>query len=190
MKFALFFTAAALVASPAAARVEASSEAGFAIVHEVDVAATPDALWAILIRPQRWWSGEHSWSGDVRNFSLDPRPGGCFCETLPLLLKPGTRPRHPDGTPPGFVEHARVIHAKPGNLLRLSGVLGPLQSEALTGTLSFTITPGANSSSSKLKVEYVVGGYSRIPLKSVAPAVDKVLGEQVMRLRDVAVIAS
>ena len=184
MKF-LAFPAVALAlstfATPAAARVDASSDAGFAVVHEVDIAATPTQLWLVLTRPSSWWSKGHTWSGDAANLWMVPRQGGCFCETLPLPEKRNGR-RHPDSWPTGFVQHASVIYARPDQLLRLSGVLGPLQSEGLTGTLSFAIAPVANGTS-KLKLDYVVGGYSRIPLKSVAPAVDAVLAEQVARLK-------
>lgn len=158
----------------AVAKVDAAEDTHLAVSTELDIAASPQALWAVMVVPTRWWSGEHSWSGDARNFWMTVRPGGCFCETLPVSK--GRKAR-------GFVEHARVIYADPTSLLRLSGVFGPLQSEALTGTMSLTIKPGGDGKTSKLHMTYSVVGYSRIPLKPVAPVVDKVLAEQMQRLK-------
>ena len=66
-------------------------------------------------------------------------------------------------------------------MLRLSGALGPLQGEALAGTLTVTIT-AIDARRSKISFDYVVGGFARFPLDSIAPAVDGVIGEQHSRL--------
>lgn len=172
------------LAAPAAAKVVDATDSGFAVTADYDIGVPPDALWAMLVQPELWWSAEHSWSGDAANFSLNPVAGGCFCERL---VKPGSTADREEEVKyrANTVEHARVLYADSGKLLRLSGALGPLQSEAVTGTLSFTLTLGP-ANSSKITMDYVVGGYSRIPLKNVAPAVDKVLGEQMMRLKEAA----
>ena len=52
------------------------------------------------------------------------------------------------------------------------------------GTL--TITLGGTKEGTHLVFDYVVGGYSRFKLEEIAPAVDKVLGEQLTRLVDAA----
>ena len=168
-------------AAPAAAKVVDATDSGFAVTGDYDIAVPPDALWAMLVQPELWWSAEHSWSGNAANFSLNPVAGGCFCERL---VTPGSTDDHEEEVKyrANTVEHARVLYADSGKLLRLSGALGPLQSEAVTGTLSFTLTPGP-ANSSKLRMDYIVGGYSRIPLKNVAPAVDKVMAEQMVRLK-------
>jgi uncharacterized protein YndB with AHSA1/START domain len=121
---ALFFCTA-----PAAAEVTQASASGFATRDRVTVSAPAEDVWAALIEPARWWNGSHSWSGDAANLSLEPRAGGCFCERLP----PG------GAMAEGSVQHMTVVHAAPGRLLRLTGALGPLQSEALTGTLSISL---------------------------------------------------
>jgi len=148
------------------ANLTRSSANGFAMAHNAEVQASPDAIWAAVTHPERWWNKEHSWSGDAANFSMTPEPGGCFCEKL---------------SNGGFVEHARIINAEPNKLLRLSGALGPLQSEAGTATLTFSIKPGKNGGSI-VELEYVVGGFSRASLPALAPLVDQVLGEQHRRL--------
>lgn len=154
----------AACAMPAGAEVKEADASGFTVSHAVMLRASPAQVWAMLVAPARWWSAEHSWSGSAANFSLDPVAGGCFCERWAG----------------GSVEHGRVLQALPGRLLRVSGALGPLQSEALTGTLSITLAPEGEGT--RLSVDYVVGGHARFPLRTVARAVDGVLGEQVQRL--------
>jgi uncharacterized protein YndB with AHSA1/START domain len=157
---------AAGLAAPASAAVVADNAAGFAIEHQAVVAAPPDRVYAALGTPAAWWSSQHSWSGSASNLSLDLRPGGCFCERLP------------GG---GGVEHARVVMAWPGKLLRLSGALGPLQADALTGTLSWELKPAAGGTS--VKLTYVVAGFMRAGRASLPAAVDGVLGEQLGGLK-------
>ena len=78
----------------------------------------------------------------------------------------------------GSVEHMRVIFSQPGKVLRMQGALGPLQSEAVLGTLTVAIEPLKSGGGSKISFSYVVGGYMRYKTSEIAPAVDKVLGEQ------------
>ena len=74
----------------------------------------------------------------------------------------------------------RVVYLAPGSTLRMSGALGPLQSEAVTGVLTMTLT--ADGEMTRIGWEYVVGGYARMPLAELAPLVDQVVGEQLLRL--------
>jgi hypothetical protein len=161
--------ATALLAAPASAKVIDESEAGFTVAHTAQVAATPADVWKMLRMPQKWWSKEHSWTGDAANFWLDSQAGGCFCEKIPG-----------SGDGLGSVQHARIIHARPNELLRLSGALGPLQSEAVTGTLTIQIKETPTGSA--LRFDYVVGGYMRFKVAQIAPAVDTVIGEQLAGL--------
>ena len=151
---------------PASAKVVQADNSGFVVSEAREVRASPEVVWAALIRPARWWNKAHSWTGNARNLSMSPKPGGCFCEAL---------------SAGGFAEHARIIFAQRGKLLRLSGALGPLQGEALSGTLTIKIVPGKDGSST-VTFEYVVGGYSRMSLTGLAPAVDAVIAEQHRRL--------
>jgi uncharacterized protein YndB with AHSA1/START domain len=159
---------AAVIAAPAAAGVSATGANGLATHDEAVVAASPEDTWIALTDPAGWWSPQHSWSGNSANFTLYPVAGGCFCEELP---ESG-----------GSVEHMRVIYADPDKLLRLSGALGPLQSEALTGTLTVTLEPAG--SGTKISWDYVVGGFARIDLAALAPVIDGVQSEQLGRLAD------
>ena len=62
-----------------------------------------------------------------------------------------------------------MIHAAPGRVLRLSGGLGPLQSEPVGGVL--TITLKETVTGTRILWEYVVGGYMRYKCDEIAPAV-------------------
>ena len=166
---AAVLTGAALSATPAAAKVIDQSEIGFTVAHTAQVAATPADVWKMLRMPQSWWSKDHSWSGDAANFWLDQQAGGCFCEKLPDT-----------GAGVGSVQHARILFSKPNQLLRLSGAFGPLQGEALNGTLTIQIKETPTGSA--LRFDYVVGGYMRFKVADIAPAVDKVIGEQLLGL--------
>ncbi len=160
------------LASPAAAEVKTKADNGFSVFHGADVDATPDVIWKRLISPKDYWSKEHSWSGNVAGFTLDPRPGGCFCEAIQDEGS-GAKPKTL-----GNVEHMRVIFAQPGKVLRMQGALGPLQSEAMLGTLTVAIAPAKSGIGSTVSFSYVAGGYMRYKPTDIATAVDKVIGEQ------------
>lgn len=162
--------AAAMILAPAAhAKVVDQGEAGFTVAHTAQVAATPADVWKMLRMPQNWWSKDHSWSGDAANFWLDSQAGGCFCEKLPDA-----------GSGVGSVQHARILFSQPNRMLRLSGAFGPLQGEALAATLTIQIKETPTGSA--LRFDYVVGGYMRFKVAEIAPAVDTVIGEQLIGL--------
>jgi uncharacterized protein YndB with AHSA1/START domain len=155
-------------AAIARAEVVDASNAGFAIKVAVSVGAPPPAVFqAITGRIAAWWSSSHTFSGSSSNLTLDPRPGGCFCERLPG----------------GGVQHMVVTHVNAPGLLVLHGGLGPLGTLAVAGSLSFALSPEALSSS-RLVLSYDVGGYAPKGLSSLAAAVDTVLTEQVQRLKN------
>jgi Polyketide cyclase / dehydrase and lipid transport len=157
-----FLSAAAAVAH---ADVQRSSEAGFTVVHSVNVPMPPPAAWSALTDVGRWWDPAHSYSGDARNMTLEPFVGGCFCEKLGMYAG---------------AQHMRVIFAQPPKMLRLNGGLGPLQEFAVTGSMTWTIE--AAGGGSKINLTYTAGGYADRPLSEWAPLVDSVLKTQVQRL--------
>lgn len=162
--------AGAAMAAPAHAAVTATSDIGFATQSSVEIAAEPGAVYALLAVPGRWWDDSHTYSGDSANMTLEPRAGGCFCETIP----------DPSGKP-GSIEHGRVIYAVPGKQLRLSAALGPLQSEGVVGTLDFSIQPKGKGV--QVTMTYIVGGYLRGGPAAIAPIVDQVLNAQLQGLK-------
>lgn len=154
------------VASPLTAEVKSVGDAGFAVEKVVTVKASPAQVYAALVKPSMWWNPAHTWSGDAKNLTLDLRAGGCFCEKI-------TKVR-------GEAEHAHVVFMVPGKMLRLSGALGPLQGEAVTGTLTWVLK--GDGSGTIITQSYVVGGYVRQGAKALAVPVDAVLSEQLTRL--------
>ncbi|MEE9434735.1 MAG: hypothetical protein V3V15_10910 [Sphingorhabdus sp.] len=172
-----FASAAAILASaaslPANAEVRKQDKNGFWITHIAEVKASPDDIWKRLVQPKNWWNKEHSWSGSVEGFYIDAQAGGCFCE----LIKEKVDKGNPKLA--GSVEHMRVIFVQPGKVLRMSGALGPLQSEAVTGTLTVAIAPVKDKDGmTAVSFNYIVGGYMRFEAAKMATAVDAVIGEQ------------
>ncbi|KHK90755.1 polyketide cyclase [Novosphingobium malaysiense] len=159
------------VSVPAAAKVASVSDRGFVVQHLVEVPVAPDEAWATLLKPAEWWDSDHTWSGDAANLSIDPKAGGCFCEVLPNETSPRAAPR-------GSVEHMRVVYIERPRVLRMVGALGPLQGDALGGTMTIQLRPEADGEKTQLLLEYVVGGYSRTAFDKLAGAVDQMLGEQ------------
>ena len=163
------------IGSPARAEVVARADNGFTVRHVAEVTAAPEDAWNALITPADWWNPEHSFSGDAKNLSITPRPGGCFCEVLPG--EEGAK------APRGGVEHMRVVFVEQNKALRMVGGLGPLQSEAVQGVMTITLKP-LDGGGTRLTWEYVVAGYMRYKSEQIAPAVDKVIGEQLTRLAE------
>jgi len=166
--------AASSIAVPTAANAEVkdASDTGFVIIHTAEVSGSPEEIWKRLIAPKRWWSKEHSWSGSVDGFYIDAQANGCFCELFQEKDKNGKL------RTVGSVEHMRVIFAQPGKVLRMQGALGPLQSEAVIGTLTVAMAPRREGEGSKVSLSYVVGGYMRYKVADIAPAVDTMLAAQ------------
>jgi hypothetical protein len=175
MRQVLLAAALVLVSVPAHAEVFERSPGGFVIRRMADVEANIPNTWQELLQPADWWNAKHSYSGDAQNLSIDPRVGGCFCEVLPAE-DGAARPR-----PRGGVEHMRIVYIEQNRALRMSGALGPLQAEALQGTLSIVLKPN-ETGGTRVLWEYVVGGYMRQKPEQMAPLVDAMLGDQIGRL--------
>lgn len=161
-------TMATLLALAPALRAETSavSATGFTSSFSLEVDSDPDKVWTAFTQLPRWWSGMHTWSGQAANLSLDAQAGGCWCE------------RWGEGQ---SVQHARVVLAQPGSVLRLHGSLGPLQDLPVQGVLTFATA--RRDGATRLRVSYRVGGPPDAGLEKLAPLVDRVIGEQVARLK-------
>jgi uncharacterized protein YndB with AHSA1/START domain len=160
------FVVAAIISATAQAAVTDSAPNGFALTETVHIAAPRDKVYAALLEPSHWWSSTHSFSGNAANITLDARAGGCWCETLP------------NG---GSAQHLTVVYVKPGEMLRLNGALGPFQSFAVDGVLTWTLKDGG--AGTDLTLTYLVGGYMKGGFDGISKAADGVLGEQAIRLQ-------
>ena len=165
---ALALTLGASAALPAGSRAEVvdAQPNGFEVKRTVVINAPADKVYAALSQPSQWWNKDHTWSGSAANLSLAPMAGGCFCEKLPKG---------------GSVLHMSVVFAQPGQALRLSGALGPLQTTGASGHLAWVLAE--KDGKTTLTQTYDVGGYMKGGLDKLAPAVDRVLGEQLDRLK-------
>lgn len=136
------FALTLMSAAVAHAEVASSSPTSFVLRGEATVTTTPDRAWRALTQPGRWWSSAHTYSGDARRLTLDPRAGGCWCE------------RWSDGQ---SVEHLRVVAVMENEgvrTLRTVGGLGPLQAMGVSGVLTFTVAPDASGRKSRSNIAY------------------------------------
>tara|TARA_R110002094_G_scaffold61765_1_gene72188 strand:- start:650 stop:1294 length:645 start_codon:yes stop_codon:yes gene_type:complete len=171
---AIFAIAALCSVTAARAEVTNTADNGFTVQHQTVIAGDAEAVWKAMIAPSRYWNADHSWTGDAENFYLVPQAGGCFCELIRTTSGDNIKSSE------GSVQHMRVIYAHNNKILRMSGALGPLQSEAVTGTLTMQLQP--QDQSTVVRFTYKVGGYMEFPVDQIAPAVDGVIGEQLARL--------
>lgn len=157
---------AGVSAQCASAEIADIGAGGFSLRESVHVSAPPDRVYAALIEPGRWWSSQHTFSGDAANMRLDAKAGGCWCEALPHG---------------GSVLHLTVVNVVPGKMLRLRGGLGPFQSTAVEGVLTWTLAPSGDGTDVVLvnsQAGYFKGGFD-----AIAHGADGVLGEQIGRLK-------
>src|SRR5262245_19696932 len=158
---------ALLVASaPAAADVVSASPNGFEIRQTISLVVKPEVAFSAFANLPDWWDPQHTYSGKAENLSLTLTPGGCFCESFP------------DG---GGIEHMHVTYVDPGKRVLMTGALGPLLYEATSGVMDVQIKSTAGGS--QLTLDYRAAGFFNGGADKLAPAVDKVLSDQMRRYR-------
>ena len=162
----LVLSAAMVCATPASAEVVSAGPHGFEISHSINLVVPQAQAFAAFGQIRDWWSNDHTYSGDASRLSLQLRPGGCFCERLD------------NG---GGIEHLRVTYVQPGERIVLSGSLGPLLYEATNGVMDVKVERIAGGS--RITMDYKAAGFAKGGAAELAPIVDKVLGEQMKRLR-------
>jgi uncharacterized protein YndB with AHSA1/START domain len=168
-RFSIGFAAAALL-SPgwAFAEVADSSTDGFTVKTSVTIQAAPDEVYRRLVHNVGdWWSPKHTFSGDARNLTIDERPMGCFCETLPGQ---------------GAVRHMEILRFVQGKTLVFSGAIGPLQPLPAAATMTIQLSPGDTGTT--VEVTYAVAGYLAAGMNTWAAPVDSVVIEQFTRLKN------
>jgi hypothetical protein len=75
----------------------------------------------------------------------------------------------------------RVVHLRPNQIVRMVGGLGPLQASGVSGSMTWRLSPV--DSGTKLELTYSVGGFISGGFDNIAPAVERVLGDQADRLK-------
>lgn len=155
-----------LMAGPAGAAVLEAQADAFEVASSTTIAASPQKVWAALVEPAKWWDSAHTFSQDAHNLRLEPRAGGCFCETLP------------EG---GQVLHQTVVYVAPAKALRLRGPLGPMQGMAVDGVLTWAIKPQGDGV--VVSETYALSGHVKGGADKLAPVVDQVMAQQLERLK-------
>ena len=163
---ALILGAIALVSTSASAEVVSASSNGFQVRQTVNLVVPPAAAFDAFRNIGAWWDPEHTYSGDSANLSLALVPGGCFCERLPKG---------------GGIEHMRVTYIEPGKHVVLTGALGPLLYEAVTGVMDVQVKTIAGGA--QLTLDYKAAGFAKGGADKLALAVDSVLAGQMKRYR-------
>lgn len=164
--------AAALLCSTGTALHAGTSDlgpGGFTITHAMGMDAEPQQVWHAFTQLPKWWNSAHTWSGRASNLSLDPTAGGCWCEHWTT------------GSMSASAMHGRVLLVVPGSVLRMQAWLGPLQEQPVAGVLTFGTA--RRDGTTRLRVTYQVAGPPASGLDKLAPGVDAVIGEQVLRLK-------
>lgn len=164
--------AAALLAAmqPRASDAEVidAGAAGFMTRHSLAIERPRAEVYGASVRSiGSWWSDDHTASGNAANLYLEPRTQGCFCERL------GER---------GGVVHMTVTFVNPAVMLRLTGGLGPLGLMGVSGNLTWEFEDSREGTT--LTWSYAVGGYGEGGLDRVADAVDRVLIDQMRKLKE------
>ena len=154
---------------PVHAEVVAKGNTGFQIKIEHTIEANEKQLFATLMDIAKWWSSDHTYSGDASNLSLSLKEK-CFLETLP------------NG---GFVRHLELVNYQPGKMLVLSGGLGPLQPMGVHGALTISSQVNESKTGCRLTAMYNVSGFAEAGLENLAPVVEGVLAQQFAKLKKV-----
>jgi hypothetical protein len=157
---------ALFAATPAAAEVVSAGPNGLEVRHSVNLVIPQAKAYAAFSEIQNWWSKDHTYSGNSANLSLQLKPGGCFCERLD------------NG---GGIEHLRVTYVQPDERVVMTGSLGPLLYEATAGVMDVKVERIAGGS--RITMDYRAAGFAKGGAAELAPIVDKVLGDQMKRLR-------
>jgi catechol 2,3-dioxygenase-like lactoylglutathione lyase family enzyme len=123
--------------STAAAEVNEQDAQGFVITRELVVRASPDEVYAAFDGDVReWW--DHTFSESPKALYFETKPGGGFYEIF-----------DDDGN---GVQHATVIVAQPGNLLRFVGPLG-FSGNALYMVRTLDFEPHAEGTNLKVTIQ-------------------------------------
>ena len=168
MKKPLFTAVLALAAPLAMAEVTDSAANGFTTTNEVIIEAGRAEAWVAAVgQVGRWWSSDHTVSGNAARLSIRPEIQACFCESL--------------GEKAGVV-HLVVTMVNPTHLLRMTGGLGPLGLMGVDGNMTWEFEDAGEAT--RVRFTYAVGGYRDGGLDEMAPAVDFVIGEALGRLKN------
>lgn len=156
-----------VVMSPSYADVVDAETTGFKVVSKTVIDVSRADAWHAAIRDvDKWWSSDHTVSGEASRLSISAKPQGCFCEDL--------------GRNAGVV-HMTVTMVYPEVVLRLTGGLGPLGLMGVQGNMTWEFDDADDKTA--VTFTYVVGGFRADGLGAMAQPVDRVISEALERLK-------
>lgn len=158
---------ASVIATEANSEVLNAAPGGFTISYQTEIsAARIDVYNAAVNNVGDWWSDDHTYTGNAGNMYIEAKTQGCFCEKLGV---------------DGGVVHLVVTFVNPGEMLRLTGGLGPLGLMGVNGNMTWEFTDSEEGTI--VTLNYALGGYMDGGLDSIAEAVDGVLVGQMTSLK-------
>ena len=158
---------ASVIATEANGEVLDAAPGGFTISYQTEIsAARIDVYNAAVNNVGDWWSEDHTYTGNAGNMYIEAKTQGCFCEKLGV---------------DGGVVHLVVTFVNPGEMLRLTGGLGPLGLMGVNGNMTWEFTDSEEGTI--VTLNYALGGYMDGGLDSIAEAVDGVLVGQMTSLK-------
>ena len=158
---------ASVIATAANGEVLDAAPGGFTISYQTEISAAQiDVYNAAVKNVGDWWSDDHTYTGNAGNMYIEAKTQGCFCEKLGV---------------DGGVVHLVVTFVNPGEMLRLTGGLGPLGLMGVNGNMTWEFTDSEEGTI--VTLNYALGGYMDGGLDSIAEAVDGVLVEQMTSLK-------
>lgn len=139
------------------AEVKETTPSGFTIENSQVVSVDAATAWKALVEDvDLWWPKDHTWWGKDSTLRIEPRAGGCFCESA------GERQ----------ALHMTVTFVDPGSLMRMTGGLGPLQGMGLHGAMEWRLQPAEGGT--KITLWYRAGGYTPDDLSKFVKVIDQV----------------
>ena len=162
----LFLVIAFFLHGLASADVVAAEASGFKVVSKITVNSSREEAWrAATKHVDKWWSSDHTISGDAGRLTIDAKPQGCFCEGL--------------GRNAGVV-HMTVTMVSPPMVLRLTGGLGPLGLMGVEGNMTWEFDEVGDRT--EITFSYAVGGFRPGGLDAMTEPVDSVIADALQRL--------
>lgn len=155
-----------LLSTSVLGEVVAKGETGFNLKITGEVGISPQEAYEQFIRVDEWWVESHSWFGSRKNFSLEAKAGGCFCEI--------------NGEQQ--VLHMMVTFVNPGEEIKMVGGLGPLQMMGLHGGMSWRFEALEDNNGTRIVQTYNVSGWAPGGLLDLADIVDAVQTSQLNAL--------
>ncbi|MGB0833856.1 MAG: hypothetical protein ACPG8A_03415 [Psychrobium sp.] len=141
------------------------SENSFELSSHVVISQSVKTVFQRFNQIEQWWHPDHTFSGNAQNMTLDIK-NGCFCERWDSNM----------------VKHMDIVAVEDNKRQVWRGGLGPLQSFAVSGALTWDFKSIDNN---QTNVTYTYRVFGAIPdSKTWSSAVDGVLTQQLMRLKN------